>query len=143
MLHTGVFDQLLRSRFGRRIIYANLTSDVCFFFLKFMKNINFITKLLFYCPFHRSPVDWKTPLGFLITSVFEALSFFAVVLCLIQTLCFYTGSCWLLITFAKDIANDLELLNVGGRSDRSRKKMRERFSKVIQIHMDVKQLSTK
>lgn len=89
----------------------------------------------------RLPFNWKTPLGYLVVQLSEAMSFLSIVSCLISTLCFYAGSCWLIIAFGKDIANDLDLLNVGGASNRNRKLTRERFGKIIQIHMDVKQLS--
>lgn len=60
-----------------------------------------------------------------------------------MTLCHYAASLWLIIKFAQDIANDLDLLNVGGESNHSRRKMQERFAKMIQFHSNLKQLSSK
>lgn len=56
-----------------------------------------------------------------------------------QTLSFFAASCILFITFVEDVSNDVELLNVGGESNRSHKKIQ--LSKIVRQHADLKQLS--
>ena len=53
---------------------------------------------------------------------------------------FFIGSCWTLATFAKDIKNDLYLLNIGGRSNRSKKTLMERFGRIVKNSADARQL---
>lgn len=92
--------------------------------------------------FDRLPFNWQTPLGYLIAEISELVSYASLLLCVVLTLSFYAASLWLIIKFTEDIANDLELLNVGGTSDSSRMRMRTRFGKIIQVHSNLKQLSS-
>lgn len=87
---------------------------------------------------NRLPFNWKTPVGYIVTVIWMSASYFLILSCLLSTIWFYAGCCWLIITFVEDITNDLELLSVGSRSDQRRL---ERFGKIIQLHIDVKQLS--
>lgn len=92
---------------------------------------------------HRLPFNWQTPLGFFIAELLESVSYASLLLCVILTLFYYVASLWLIIKFTEDIANDLELLNVGGTSDHSHMLMHERFGKIVEMHSKLKQLSSK
>lgn len=109
-------------------------------FMDSKRNIQIFLNLLNFS-FDRFPFNWKTPFGYLIAELSETASYLSIVLCRIPILCFFWGSCGLFCLFIRDITSDLELLNVGGASDQSRKKRQERFGKIIQLHSDVKQLS--
>lgn len=74
---------------------------------------------------------------------FQTLWYFCIVLAAMVTIGFFIGSCWLFVSFAKDITSDLDLLNIAGKSNRSRLKIRERFCNIVQVHSNVKELSVK
>lgn len=72
---------------------------------------------------------------------FQTQWYFCLIFSAVSALGFYIGSCWLFISFVKDIKNDLDLLNVAGKSKRSRMKVTERFCDVVQVYSNVKELS--
>lgn len=82
-------------------------------------------------------------MGYPFAELSLAATYFPMVLHIVSTFSFYAGSCLFVISFVRDITNDLKLLNVGGASSRSQKKRLERFGKIIQLHSDVKELSGK
>lgn len=96
----------------------------------------YILKLHFFP--RRSPLDWKTPSGFLITFLSVVGAYYFVLLNLYQILGFFAGSCGLMINFVWDISNDLELLNIGGQTNQNDKNIR--FNQLIKQHSDVKRL---
>lgn len=88
------------------------------------------------------PYNFKTPFNFLVTIIAMAFSMISLILSFIATVSFLIGSCWLFISFMKDLTNDLGFLNVGGsKTNESRRKMKQRFCKIIQDYLSVKELS--
>lgn len=93
----------------------------------------------------RLPYNWKTPLGYLITLVFQAVAAISTFLSFIPTICLLCGSCFLIIAFVDDISNDLDILNNidgGGMSRPCHRIVKERFCNTIQFHTDLKGLVT-
>lgn len=90
----------------------------------------------------RLPFNWRTPFGYLIALCIECMAVFSIILTTIPLVCFFIGSCWLCIAFAKDITNDLSLWNLGGlTSNQSHLKCKMKLCRIVEIHSDVKQLS--
>lgn len=56
-------------------------------------------------------------------------------------ICFLLGCCWLFICFAKEVTNDLSLLNINGRRKRNRFEVKQRFCNIVRVYTDVKELS--
>lgn len=136
--------KLLYFRYERRIIHSTNSTYVCTADDSAIENIVKIKKELIYLPQmsalpHSSPLDWQTPIGYLITFLSLAGVVYPILLSSYQTLAFFAGSCVLFITFIEDITNDVELLNVGGKSNQIDKKMR--LARLIQQNSNVKQLS--
>lgn len=50
----------------------------------------------------------------------------------------FAGSCGLIISFIRDVSNDLEFLNIDSKSNQSDEKIR--LNRLIQQHSDVKRL---
>lgn len=71
---------------------------------------------------------------------FVAIAGFFVQIFLSLILCFYVGFCWLIISFVKDVTNDLDVLTHNG-ADRSGKHISEIFYEIIDLYSNVKQLS--
>lgn len=90
--------------------------------------------------FFRLPFDWKTPSGYLLASIFFAGAIFCLLFGFIPLPCLFVGSCWLFICFATDMKNELKKLNVSAKNKNYRE-LTQRFSKLIEMHVDVKQLS--
>lgn len=70
----------------------------------------------------------------------QATSSFATLHCVTSILSFLFGACWLFISFAKDISNDLLLLNAGNKSNESNDHIKKRFIDIMQYYADIKQL---
>lgn len=87
----------------------------------------------------RSPLDCETPLGYLITFLSVVGTYYFVLLNFYQMLGFFGGSCGLIINFVRDISNESEFLNIGGRSNENDKNVR--LKQLIQQHSDLKRLS--
>lgn len=86
------------------------------------------------------PFDCKTPIGFLIVFVIDCVANVCTQTWLIPTVWFFVGLCWLSIAFAKDIASDLNFLNIGGASEDCHVKLIQRFCEIVQIYADARQL---
>lgn len=98
--------------------------------------------VIYFFSFSRIPYNWKTPLKYLVTMIAIFLSIIPLISGIISTICILIGSSSLFIAFVNDLTNDLGFLNVGGVSTtESHMKMKERFCKIIQNHLDVKELS--
>lgn len=54
---------------------------------------------------------------------------------------FIMGSCWLLITFVKDITNDLSFLKADEINSRNDMELKEIFCKTVKFYSTVKGLS--
>lgn len=71
----------------------------------------------------------------------QATSSFATLHCVTSILAFLFGSCWLFISFAKDITNDLSPLNARKKLNQRNGDLKKRFIDITQYHADIKQLS--
>lgn len=81
-------------------------------------------------------------MGYLMALCIEWMAVFSIIQTTIPVMCFFIGSCWLYIAFAKDITNDLNLLDIGGfESNEGRTKIKLKLCHIAQIHSDAKQLS--
>lgn len=89
----------------------------------------------------RLPMNSKTPLGYLCVLLLEASESFSIVSVALSAICFLVGSCWMFISFANDMTNNLHLLNIGGKSEENHVKMKERLCNVVNFFSDVKELS--
>lgn len=85
----------------------------------------------------RMPFDWHTPFGYFMTYLTEFGASVATFLCVASIICFLIGSCWLFIHFAKDIADDLSILNAGEISSNNYKEVMDGFCNIIQSYTDV------
>lgn len=84
----------------------------------------------------------KTPLGYFCVLLLESSETFSIVSIALSAICFLVGSCWLFISFAKDMQYNLNLLNIGGESNENRLKQKERLCNIVNFFSDVKKLST-
>lgn len=89
----------------------------------------------------RLPYNWRTPLGYLVTLIIQTVASLSCILSIVPAICLLVGLCWLIISFVEDVTNDLNALNIGQNTERSRRIMKERFCSIIQLHMELKQLS--
>lgn len=89
----------------------------------------------------RWPFNWKTPIGFLVAFTVEFVADISTQLWFNPTLCLFIGLCWLTVAFVRDIASDLNFLNVGGTSCHCRAKFIEQFCKIVELFADARQLS--
>lgn len=54
---------------------------------------------------------------------------------------FLLGSCWLFISFAVDLTNDLNALNIGRRSKRNSMQAKEHLRNIVKAFSNVHELS--
>lgn len=71
-------------------------------------------------------------LGAVYTMLFNALALF----------CFVVGSCWIFIEITEDITDDLKHLKRNKQTDRSNRKIKKHFFRIVQLFSDAKQLSS-
>lgn len=86
------------------------------------------------------PFDWKTPFGYLIALLCETSAFYSTVLVCVPLICILVGPCILFMSMAKDITDELRLLDGIGETNRCERRIKERFCHVVQMFADVKQL---
>lgn len=90
----------------------------------------------------RYPFDQKTPLGHLLTCVFQFIGIYAVAQNMVQTLNLFFGSCWLFNFMGEDITKDLSAFNrtVQQQSSEGNRTMvlTKRFCDLVKIHSDAK-----
>lgn len=96
------------------------------------------TKLLWL--FQRLPFSWKTPLGYHIALMIEAMSFYSVGSIAVPIQSFFVGSCWLMHKFVADITIDLHRINLSTRR-RNYKNVKKRFGAILTDLSEMKQLS--
>lgn len=90
----------------------------------------------------RFPFDWTTPFGYSMAWSIEGISAISTVLMGAPPLCFLIGACTLLSAFAKDITNDLVNFSaITIASKHSIQALTIRFSNILQMYADIKQLS--
>lgn len=90
------------------------------------------------------PFNWKTPYGYFIAYVIVSCAAYCTFYCAYWVLCFLIGSCWLFVTIAEDITNDLKQLNINEDkvSHESRQKLQRRIIiNIVRLHVDATQLS--
>lgn len=88
----------------------------------------------------RMPFDWRTPLGYLIVLALESFVVSSIGFTNMPLICFIVGSCWLINSLVKDIANDLIDFNVSKKNE-VRMKAKENLCYIVQNFADIKQLS--
>lgn len=73
--------------------------------------------------------------------MFDMMGHFCVTYAAVPEICSYVGSCWLFISFIKDIEKDLTILRVKKSSRKKGTALTARFSEIVQEYSEVKQLS--
>lgn len=89
----------------------------------------------------RIPFDWKTPQGYLIVFIDQCAACYFLCLSCTSIMCFAIGTCMMITSILRDIANDLSLLNEPIIFNARRNKIAQQFYDIIQLHCDAKQLS--
>lgn len=88
------------------------------------------------------PFNWKTPLGYLITLLFEFGCVYFVDVFIIAVLCFLVGTCFLLKSFIADITAVLHRLNKNEITTVANvQKIKKILYNVVQDMANIKQLS--
>lgn len=157
--------QLLQLWLGQWVILSASFGDVrnTYYVFKPFVHSNFramITKvwLIYLITFHsRLPYNWKTPIAYLLTLLIECADAYILTSSIVPVLCFFMGSCALLITFVEDITKDLALLDFtknrtksssASVSSKAKEQIKveiatKHFCNIIERLSDTKQLSTK
>lgn len=91
----------------------------------------------------RFPFNWKTPLGYLVAWIIFILAEVCTLILFSLFLCFYVGFCWLIISFVKDIINELDVLTQATDGQQSDRKISETFNEIVDLYSNVRQLSGK
>lgn len=90
----------------------------------------------------RLPFDWHTPFGYFVAAFIQIIAAICTNVFLIGVACPFLGACWLIISFSKDITNDLAHLKVRKLSnEKHREKLKQDFCRVFKLHSDAMQLS--
>lgn len=87
------------------------------------------------------PFDWTTPVGYAIALIGSFTAIYAVLLGVSPILSFFIGSCWLIVTFTKDVTNDLSQFSAAELRKTNQVGLEMRFCNVIRQLSDTKQLS--
>lgn len=88
------------------------------------------------------PFSSKTLSGYLMYTFVQDTGVFCFIFTAMSTICFFIGSCWLFISFAKDITNGLSSLNVKrSPNPNNSRKLKENFHRFVHIYTVLKQLS--
>lgn len=101
--------------------------------------------MITYAIFSRTPINWRTPLGYLTIVSNEYFAFHFAAIVFTAVLCVFVGSSLLLKLFIEDATNDLNCLNIENDETldgNALKEMKMRFSNTVQDHSDLKQLCT-
>lgn len=91
--------------------------------------------------FFRLPYNSKTPLGYACTMLGMFTTSYASLMINSPLMSFMVGACWLIITFVKDIGNDLYELNTKQARKINREKFKKRFCNIIRQFCVIEQLS--
>lgn len=131
--------QLFHFGFERRFVLPTNSSCVCFT----SPQKNGICNEIEWCFFLRWPFDWKNPLGYLFFLIAESITCWCINLYGLIGLCFLIGSTWMLMSFTKDITNELAHLNANetGTSTHRQTNVKVRFNAIIKSYSDAKQFS--
>lgn len=87
------------------------------------------------------PFDKNKPAGFLMAVLFQCLTVRGVFCCVTPIACVYIGSCWSIVTFLKDIANDMSLFKKRKLTNANRQALTESFYNFVRFHANVQELS--
>lgn len=90
--------------------------------------------------FTRLPFNWKTPFGYLIALMMQAVASYFTLLSTASTLCLLVGLCLLFIAFVEDLANDLNALSITEIPNKKHEKLMEDFHNSMQHYSQVKEL---
>lgn len=101
----------------------------------------FVLKLRFPLLLSRVPFNWRTPQGYLMFSIFNAITSVCTVFSTVPTTCYYVGSCWLFIAMAEDIDGNFCLLIDSVKMESSDMQLRKQLCDFIRVYTEVKQLS--
>lgn len=87
------------------------------------------------------PFDWTTPFGYLVAWLAQCAGITPVASIFGQFFNLLIGSCWLLISIAEDITQDVIAFNIAAKTttNQHRTELRKRFCRMVQIHSDANQ----
>lgn len=96
--------------------------------------------------FNRFPFDWKTLVGYPIALLAQYAGSFTGMMAFVPIICFFIGSCWLVSSFVRDLTTELAQYFSDGQHPRKASgtkgaEMMNHFIRIIQFHVDAKQLS--
>lgn len=81
-------------------------------------------------------------MGYLVALLAQAFDAYFTLVCAASIICFVVGSCWLFVSFVKDVSQDIFVLNDDKSAKRTHTDLLKYYSDLIQAYADVKQLST-
>lgn len=87
------------------------------------------------------PFDKNKPGGFFMAVLFQCLTVCGTFCCVTPIACVYIGSCWSIVTFLKDLANDMSFFKKKKISNSNKQALTECFYNFVQIHANVQELS--
>lgn len=86
------------------------------------------------------PFNEKTPFGFLLATIFRSIQVFFSTSLAIFVLIFLLESCWLFISFADELKNNLHKLNVARRSEGNHSQVKQHLCNIVEVYSDVSDL---
>lgn len=86
----------------------------------------------------RMPFSWKTPSGYMIAFLDELVSDIVGTATYVPLISFIVGSCWLLITFIKDISSDLSSIEAEEISNKTVDDSKKLLCKIIKFYTDIR-----
>lgn len=96
---------------------------------------------IFHFHFVSWPFNEKTPLGYFCQSSFQFVESYSWLITNLTGLSLLFGSCFLFTSFAEDITNDLNMLNIARKSKRNSKKVKQNLCGIVKAFSEVKELS--
>lgn len=138
--NVSILHKLFPTWFGTWIILSAISERVSD--MAWLLSSNFNSRTQFIVLLSSSlEFDWKTPFGYLVAVLGQAVQVFCIVFNISPFLVFMFGSCLLFIAFVEDITNEFEDLSSIESSPKNDMELKKRFSYVIQLYSEVKQLS--
>lgn len=95
---------------------------------------------------NRYPFNWQTLVGYPIALLTQCAGTFSGLICFVPIPCLFIGSCCLVSSFVEDVTTELKQHFSDGQFQRcvgeaTNAEMMNHFIKLVQFHMDTKQLS--
>lgn len=84
------------------------------------------------------PFDWQNPIGYLVAFVMQYISMFCVSHAAGCHTAFISASCWIFISMAKDIKQELKGINKIGKSNIRSRQFLDRLSQLVTLHAQAK-----